>query len=87
MLHDALGECEGFAVYTQYARVGEVERLRHDDEGRVKALIVRAGLLGSWELLVPADQVAEIASAERRLLLRSGGLLPPRRAAEGTRAA
>jgi uncharacterized protein YrrD len=84
-----LASCEGFAVYSVHARVGEVEGVRWDAEGSsVTALMVRAGLLGSWLLAVPVDQVAEVSVSERRIVLRSGGLLArPRPEAEGTRAA
>jgi hypothetical protein len=87
VLEEALLGSRGFAVYTQFARVGDVERLCHDDEGRVRALIVRAGLLGSWQLVVPVDQVEDVARAERRIRLRTGGLLAPRRERGDTRAA
>ena len=43
-------------------------------------LLVRAGLLGTWLVHVPADQVDEVDGEERRIVLRSGGLLAgPRR--------
>lgn len=75
-MESALARCEGFGVYTSMARVGTVEEVRFASDGdRPAALAVRAGLLGSWRLLVPVDQVAEVVPRERRVVLRSGGLL------------
>jgi hypothetical protein len=63
-------------VYTQLAHVGTVESVRMSAcENRPASLTVRTGVLGSWLLEVPADQVAEVSSRERRLVLRSGGLV------------
>lgn len=71
-----LARCEGYGVYTQLARVGTVESVRMSKgEDRPASLTVRTGLLGSWLLEVPADQVAEVMPRERRLVLRSGGLV------------
>ena len=71
-----LARCEGYGVYTQLARVGTVESVRMSvGENRPASLTIRTGLLGSWLLEVPADQVAEISPGERRLVLRSGGLV------------
>jgi hypothetical protein len=75
-MESALARCEGFGVYTNLARVGTVEEVRFGADGdRPAALAVRAGLLGSWRLLVPVDQVAEIEPGARRIVLRSGALL------------
>jgi hypothetical protein len=73
-----LGDCRGFGVYGPSARIGVVEDVRVDREsGRPALLSVRAGLLGSWLVHVPVD---EVSSARRRIVLRSGGLLAgPRR--------
>jgi hypothetical protein len=75
--------CEGFGVYGPAARIGVVESIRVDaDTGEPKLLVVRAGLLGNWLVHVPVDQVQEVSLLERRIALRSGGLLSgPRRAA------
>ena len=75
--------CEGFGVYGPAARIGVVETIRFDPEsGAPTLLAVRAGLLGSWLVQVPVDQVQEVSLLERRIALRSGGLLAgPRRAA------
>jgi hypothetical protein len=71
-----LARCEGYGVYTQLAHVGTVESVRMSaGENRPASLTVRTGLLGSWLLEVPADQVAEVSPRERRLVLRSGGLV------------
>jgi hypothetical protein len=76
-----LGDCRGFGVYGPSARIGVVEDVRVDREsGRPALLSVRAGLLGSWLVHVPVDEVEEVSSARRRIVLRSGGLLAgPRR--------
>lgn len=75
--------CEGFGVYGPAARIGVVESVRFDGEtGEPRLLVVRAGLLGNWLVHVPVDQVQEVSLLERRIALRSGGLLAgPRQAA------
>ena len=77
-----LAACRGFGVYGPSARIGVVEDVRLDREsGRPALLSVRAGLLGSWLVHVPVDEVEEVSSGERRIVLRAGGLLAgPRRA-------
>jgi len=77
----ALARCQGFGVYGPAARIGVVEDVRLDvRSGRPALLSVRAGLLGSWLVHVPVDQVEEVSAEERRIVLRSGGLLAgPRR--------
>jgi hypothetical protein len=76
-----LGDCRGFGVYGPSARIGVVEDVRLDREsGRPALLSVRAGLLGNWLVHVPVGEVDEVSVAERRIVLRSGGLLAgPRR--------
>ncbi len=76
-----LGDCRGFGVYGPSARIGVVEDVRLDREsGRPALLSVRAGLLGSWLVHVPVGEVDQVSVAERRIVLRSGGLLAgPRR--------
>ena len=80
--HAALVYCEGFGVYGPAARIGVVESIRVDTETGAPVLpVVRAGLLGSWLVHVPVDQVQEVSMLERRISLCSGGLLAwPRRA-------
>ena len=77
--------CEGFAVHTQLARVGTVETvtIRPGDE-RPSSLTVRAGLVGTWLIEVPLDQVAEVVPRERRIVLRPGGLVERIRGREGS---
>jgi hypothetical protein len=79
----ALAYCEGFGVYGPAARIGVVESIRVDaDTGAPVLLVVRAGLLGTWLVHVPVDQVQEVSMLERKISLRSGGLLAgPRQAA------
>jgi hypothetical protein len=82
-----LADCEGFGVYGPSARIGVVETVRRRN-GRPHLLSVRAGLLGSWLALVPVAQVEAVSADERRIVLRSGGLLAgpsPTRAEAGTR--
>lgn len=78
---EALAGCEGFGVYGPWACIGTVEAVRRDRRTLRPALLtVRAGLLGTWVVHVPVDQVEEVSRDERRLRLRSGGLLSgPRR--------
>ena len=72
-----LAACRGFGVYGRSAQqIGVVEDVRLDREsGRPALLSVRAGLLGSWLVHVPVDEVEDVSSAERRIVLRAGGLL------------
>jgi hypothetical protein len=78
---EALATCEGYGVYGPSTRIGVVEDIRRGGrDGRPKLLLVRAGLLGSWLVHVPVDQVEAVSHGERRIDLRSGGLLAgPRR--------
>ncbi|MGH3038284.1 MAG: PRC-barrel domain-containing protein [Gaiellaceae bacterium] len=72
----ALAVCHGFGVFGPSAQIGVVEDVRLDAEsGRPMLLSVRAGLLGSWLVHVPVDQVDEVSVTDRRIVLRSGGLL------------
>ncbi len=77
----ALAVCHGFGVFGPSAQIGVVEDVRFDAEsGRPTLLSVRAGLVGSWLVHVPVDQVDEVSPTDRRIVLRSGGLLAgPRR--------
>jgi hypothetical protein len=55
---EALASCEGYGVYGPSTRIGVVEEVRRGRrDGRPKLLLVRAGLLGSWLVHVPVDQV------------------------------
>jgi hypothetical protein len=76
-----LAACEGFGVFGPSAQIGVVEEVRLDREsGRPALLSVRAGLLGSWLVHVPVDEVEKVSVDDRRIVLRSGGLLSgPRR--------
>jgi hypothetical protein len=78
---EELAGCAGFGVYGPTARIGAVEEIRCDGrDGRPKILLVRAGLLGSWLVHVPVDQIEAVDAEARRLELRPGGLLAgPRR--------
>jgi hypothetical protein len=72
---EALVGCEGSGVYGPTARIGSVEEIRTDSrDGRPKLLLVRAGLLGSWLVHVPVDQIDAVDVETRRLELRPGGL-------------
>jgi len=82
-LETALAGCVGFGVYGPTARIGVVEAVRLDAAGvRPHILSVRAGLLGSWLVLVPVSQVEAVSMEERRIVLRSGGLLSGPRPSE-----
>jgi hypothetical protein len=84
MSSSILSRCEGFAVHTQLARVGTVEAVRIEPGAdRPASLTVRAGLVGTWLLEVPLDQVAEVVPRERRIVLRPGGLVERVRGREG----
>jgi hypothetical protein len=88
MSSSILTRCEGFAVHTQLAQVGTVEAVRVEPgEDRPTSLTVRAGLVGTWLLEIPLDQVAEVVPRERRIVLHPGGLVERvRRAEAGSRA-
>jgi hypothetical protein len=79
---EALAACKGFGVYGSTARIGAVEEIRRDRRnGRPRFLLVRAGLLGSWLVHVPVDQIDAVDVEAQRLELRPGGLLTgPRKA-------
>jgi hypothetical protein len=78
---EALAGCEGFGVYGPTARIGSVQEVRTDSrDGRPRFLRVRAGLLGSWLVHVPVDQIDAVDVEARRLDLRPGGLLAGLRA-------
>lgn len=80
-----LTRCEGFAVHTQLARVGTVEAVTiRPGAERPSSLTVRAGLVGSWLLEVPLDQIAEVMPRERRIILRPGGLVERVRRPDGS---
>jgi hypothetical protein len=77
-LQDALGprfywlcRCEGFRVDSPEGRFGLVEavmfRVRPDEPD---ALIVRAGVLGRRLVIVPIEDVADIAPRRKRVILR-----------------
>lgn len=76
-----LAACEGFDVHTSSLRVGTVEEVCIPEERAGPTLLaVRAGLLGSWRVLVPADEVETVDLLAKRVVLRSGALLAgPRR--------
>lgn len=65
-----LSHSEGFRVDSDGGRVGIVESVIDDGSGEARALIVRAGLLGSRLVVVPATEVTSVASRRKRLLLR-----------------
>lgn len=71
-----LAACEGFDVHTSSLRVGTVEEVCISEERTAPPLLaVRAGLLGSWRVLVPADEIEAVDLHARRVVLRSGALL------------
>jgi hypothetical protein len=65
-----LARCEGFRVDTDESRYGQVEavmfRVRPDEPD---ALIVRAGILARRLVVVPVEDVAEVAPRRERILL------------------
>ena len=75
-IRHVLADCRGFGVYGPNTRIGEVEEIRCSGrDGSPRLLLVRAGLLGSWLVHVPVDQVDDVDVGERRIRLRPGGLL------------
>ena len=69
---DWLCRCEGFWVDSPTGRVGVVEGLRYQSRvDRPDLLEVRAGLFGRKLLEVSIEEVADVLSAEERVVLRS----------------
>jgi len=66
-----LAHSEGFRVESHGGRVGIVDRVVEDDEHEAVALVVRAGLLGTRLVVVPAGEVASVAARRKRLRLRA----------------
>ena len=67
-----LCRCEGFRVDSSAGRVGFVEEVRFRSRlDRPDALAVRTGFLGRRLLLVPVEEVEELAPREGRLVLRT----------------
>jgi hypothetical protein len=70
-----LRRCEGFLVETPTRRIGRVAGIRYGEgSNEPEVLEVRAGFLGRTLLLVSVDDVATIASEDRRIVLHD----PPR---------
>jgi hypothetical protein len=66
-----LRRCEGFLVETPTKRVGRVAGVRYGERSNEPAVLeVRAGLLGRKLLLIPVEDVSEIAPERRRVILR-----------------
>jgi hypothetical protein len=84
-----LAGTHGFGVYGRTSRIGTVEAVRLDGRsGRPALLSVRAGLLGTWLVHIPVEEVEEVDLSEHRVVLRSGALLSgSRRPEAGTRGA
>ncbi len=64
-----LNNCQGFRVDSSAGRIGYVKGLRASRSGKPELLEVRAGLLGRRLLLIPVEQIGEIAPEQRRILL------------------
>lgn len=75
-----VGHAEGFRVDASDGRLGFVEDVSTDAEGRV-ILHVRAGLLGRRVLLVPASSVEFVVPRAQRLWLHSPVQIAASRAA------
>jgi hypothetical protein len=65
-----LAHSEGFRVDSDGGRIGIVESVIGGDPHEAVALIVRAGLLGTRLVVVPAEEVVSVASRRKRLRLR-----------------
>jgi hypothetical protein len=74
-----LRRCEGFLVETPTRRIGRVLGIRYGEgSNEPEVLEVRAGFFGRTLLLVSVDDVATIASDERRIVLHDPpGLISP----------
>jgi hypothetical protein len=64
-----LHRCEGFRVESAGREIGSVHGLRFKGSLEPDLLEVRAGLFGRRVLLIPVEQVQEIDSAARRIIL------------------
>jgi len=79
-----LAHCEGFRVEGPHGRLGVVERVLRDDDGRVSAIVVLGGLLGTRRRVAGVDAIAAVVPAAQTIRLRApedrgGGLATERR--------
>jgi hypothetical protein len=66
-----LCRCEGFRVESPEGRVGVVEEVRFESRhDRPDVIVVRGGLFGARQFLVPVADVADVVPREEKLVLR-----------------
>ena len=65
-----LGHCHGFRVEADGRRQGVVEDVLYGAEGRVSALAIRGGLIGTRLELVPVEAVEWVEARDKRIRLR-----------------
>jgi len=69
---DSLLRCQGFAVYDQDGRVGNVHDVRFGQAlTEPDALVVRTGLFIRHLVLIPTAEIEEISADHHRVLLRA----------------
>jgi hypothetical protein len=69
-----VARCQGFSVVSPDGRIGTVEEVRYGPSrrwDRPTDLAVKAGRRGGRRLIVPVDDVAEVDSESRVVLLHS----------------
>jgi hypothetical protein len=69
-----VARCQGFSVVSPDGRIGTVEEVRYGPSrrwDRPTELAVQAGRGGRRRVIVPVDDVAEVDSESRVVLLRS----------------
>ena len=69
-----MARCQGFSVVSPDGRIGTVEEVRYGPSrrwDRPTELAVQAGRRGRRRLIVPVDDVAEVDSESRIVLLRA----------------
>ncbi len=67
-----LCRCEGFRVESPEGRVGVVEEVRFESRHDCPdVIVVRGGLFGARQLLVPVANVDEVVPREEKVVLRA----------------
>jgi hypothetical protein len=75
---DWLPSCHGFRVEAAGRRLGIVEDVLYGDGRDPVALLVRGGLFGTRMMLVPVENVSEVAPRVKRIVLGDGTAAEPR---------
>jgi hypothetical protein len=66
---DAIGDCDGYRVVSSEGYLGSVEAVLYGAESRPAALAIRSGLFSRELLIVAVEDVCEISSERKMLVL------------------